>query len=284
VLSGATRVAGLVGSPRQVGRSLSPAIHNAAYAALGLDWVYVGFPMRVKERAAATEAIRGLGRSGVAGFNVTMPHKLAAAAAVDRLVGPASMVGSVNTVQVLEDELVGWDTDGPGLVSFLMRDARVELDQCAVLILGAGGSARSVVAALAAAGAQSITVLTRNPQAGLPLEALVGQARFRAAALGEDDARFVAASDVIVNATPVGQEGEAPLIPLGPIRSDAVVVDLISQPRETALVRGAAAEGAKAYGGLGMLVHQAALAFEILTGTQAPIEVMGKAAHQRRHH
>jgi len=106
VLSGLTSVAGVAGGPRQVARSLSPAIHNAGYRALGLDWVYVGFPVAA-EGPGAVAVLRGLGGSGVAGFNVTMPHKLAAVEAVDRLAGQAAVVGAVNAVEVTGSELVG---------------------------------------------------------------------------------------------------------------------------------------------------------------------------------
>jgi len=281
VLSGATRVAGLVGGPGQVARSLSPAIHNAAYAALGLDWIYVGFPVQPSGSGEVGEALRGLGRSGVAGLNVTMPHKLAAAEAVDRLEGQAAGIGAVNTVAVRGSELVGWNTDGDGLASFLRREAGVAIDGCAVLVIGSGGSARAVVAGLGAAGAASLTVLARDPGVAGGLEPLAGPAAFRVAALGAGEAEVagvVAASDLIVNATPVGQEGEAPLVPAEAIRPGAVVVDLVYHPPETALVRAAAARGARAFGGLGMLVHQAALAFEIFTGEAAPLEAMWAGA------
>ncbi|HWD72654.1 MAG TPA: shikimate dehydrogenase, partial [Actinomycetota bacterium] len=162
MLSGLTSVAGVVGGPRQVARSLSPAIHNAGYRALGLDWVYVGFPVAA-EGADAVAVLRGLGGSGVAGFSVTMPHKLAAAEAVDRLAGQAAVVGAVNAVEVTGSELVGWNTDGEGLASFLVRETDTDLDGCSLVVIGAGGSARSVVSGLVLAGAGSVTVLARDP-------------------------------------------------------------------------------------------------------------------------
>ncbi|MGH2706190.1 MAG: shikimate dehydrogenase family protein [Actinomycetota bacterium] len=169
-LSGATRVAGLIGSPTQVHFSLSPAIHNAAFRALALDWVYVGFPV---EEGDAIEAVRGLRSAGASGLNVTTPHKVPAASAVDRLEGTAAAVGAVNTVEMREGELVGWNTDGDGLVRFLGEDAGVSLSGAAALVLGAGGTARSIVAALAAAGVASITAVARDP---LRAEALRGPA------------------------------------------------------------------------------------------------------------
>lgn len=278
MLSGSTSIAGIVGGSRQVTRSLSPAIHNAGYRALGLDWAYVGFPVAA-EGADAVAVLRGLGRAGVAGFNVTMPHKLAAAEAVDHLVGQAADVGAVNTVEVTGTELTGWNTDGEGLASFLVRETAAVLDGCSLLVIGAGGSARSVVAGLVLAGVDRVTVLARDPDRAAALAPMAGQASFRALPLaGGAASEAVAAADVIVNATPVGQEGEAPLIATGAIRPDTVVVDLVYHPLETPLVQAASRAGAKAYGGLGMLVHQAALAFEIFTGRSAPLDAMWAGA------
>lgn len=282
MLSGLTSVAGVVGGPRQVAHSLSPAIHNAGYRALGLDWVYVGFPVAA-EGADAVAVLRGLGGSGVAGFNVTMPHKLAAAEAVDRLAGQAAVVGAVNAVEVTGSDLIGWNTDGEGLASFLVRETDTDLDGCSLVVVGAGGSARSVVSGLVLAGAASVTVLARDPDRAAALAPMAGEAAFGALPLGGSAsalAAALAAADVIVNATPVGQEGEGPLIPVEAIRQGAVVVDLVYHPLETPLVQAASRAGARAYGGLGMLVHQAALAFEIFTGRSAPLEAMWAGARE----
>jgi shikimate dehydrogenase len=274
VLSGTTRVAGLIGGPHQVLRSLSPAIHNAAYAALGMDWVYVCFPV---EPPVVGGALRGLLGAGVAGCNVTMPHKRAAAAVVDRLEGLAGTTGAVNTVALRDGRMVGWSTDGEGLTAFL-REVGIDARGSAVLVIGSGGSARSVIAGLGAEGAASVTVLARDPVRAGALAPLAGRASFRAAALEGVSGGMIAAADLIVNATPVGQEAEEPLIPTGAIRPGAAVVDLIYDPAETPLVQAAARRGARAFGGLGMLVHQAALAFEIFTGEPAPLEAMWAAA------
>ena len=280
MLSGLTSVAGVVGGLRQVARSLSPAIHNAGYRALGLDWVYVGFPVAA-EGADAVAVLRGLGGSGVAGFNVTMPHKLAAAEAVDRLAGQAAVVGAVNAVEVTGSELVGWNTDGEGLASFLVRETDTDLDGCSLVVIGAGGSARSVVSGLVLAGAGSVTVLARDPGRAAALAPMAGEGPFRALPLeASASAAAVGVADVIVNATPVGQEGEAPPIPVEAIRPGAVVVDLVYHPLETPLVQAASRAGARAYGGLGMLVHQAALAFEIFTGRSAPLDAMWAGARE----
>ncbi|MGH2769951.1 MAG: shikimate dehydrogenase [Actinomycetota bacterium] len=272
-ITGATRVAGLIGGPHQVAHSLSPPLHNGAFAALDLDWVYVGFPVR----DSVKEAIRGLAMAGVAGLNVTMPHKLAAAAALDRLAGSTAEIGAVNTVEVTDTGLVGWNTDGEGLLSFLRQEAGMEVRGASVLVLGAGGSARSVVASIAAARAGSVTLAARSRSRAQELAALCAGVAFRAETLGPAISEVVAASDLIVNATPVGQQGESALIDPGAIRPGSIVVDLVYHPRVTRLVEAAARRGARAYGGLGMLVHQAALAFEIWTGSPAPLPAMWAA-------
>lgn len=272
VISGSTNVVGIVGGSSQVSRSLSPEIHNAAFRALEMDWVYLPFSV---ERHV-TEAVRGLGAAGIRGFNVTMPHKVATAEAVDELEGAAKTTGAVNTVEVRRGRLIGHNTDGDGLVRFLVRDLGVSLSGASVLVIGTGGAARSVISALAQAGAQAITVMARERARAEALRGLAGSSEFRIAVFHEDDP--VGESDVIVNATPVGQADEDPLIRTERIRPNATVVDLVYMPQATRLVTEARNRGATASGGLGMLLHQAVLSFEIWTGIEPPIEVMSASA------
>lgn len=273
-ITGTSKVVGIVGGPEQVLRSLSPAIHNAAFEALGLDWVYLPFPVEASE---VDRAVRGLPAAGVRGFNVTMPHKLVAAKAVDRLQGLARTTGAVNTVEVRSGELIGHNTDGEGLVRFLERDLGVKIEGASVLIIGAGGAARSAVAALAEARASSITVLARDLSKAEDLRRLAFKSEFRAGS-PDGSGALVSHSQIIVNATPVGQVGEAPIIETGAIAPGATVVDLVYQPPTTRLVVEARRSGASAAGGLGMLLHQAALAFQIWTGVEPPMEAMSAAA------
>lgn len=273
-IGGATKVVGLIGGPEQVTRSLSPAIHNAAFEALGLDWAYLAFGVRGRD---VHGAVRGLASAGVRGLNVTMPHKVAAASAVDRLDGDARLVGAVNTVEIRGAELIGHNTDGRGLVRFLEQDLGVSIAGSSALVIGSGGAARSAVAALAVAGAERVAVLARDIRRGAELELLAGNAAFEIETPARSD-HLVAASTIIVNATPVGQLDEAPLIDTRKIRQGAVVVDLVYDPPVTTLVEEARRRGASAAGGIGMLLHQAGLAFEIWTGVQPPLEAMSAAA------
>jgi shikimate dehydrogenase len=269
-LSGATNVAGIIGWP--VERSLSPAIHNAAFSALGLDWVYLPFPVEPGEAAHAAEAMRTL---GIRGLNVTMPHKRTVIPALDELTMEAARIGAVNTITLDGERLIGSNTDGPGFLTFL--DAEVSLDPkgARALILGAGGAARSVAVALGDAGAE-VTIAARRPDQAKEIAGLVQGA----IAVGSDPEtlkRQIAGAGLIVNATPVGRDGEAmPLDPAG-LGPGHVVVDLIYHPEATPLVRTAREHGARAFNGIGMLVHQAALSFEKWTGVAAPIDAMRAA-------
>ncbi len=269
VLSGATRVAAVIGDP--VAHSLSPAIHNAAYAELGLDWVYVAFAV---PPGRGGDAVRAVSTLGLAGLNVTMPHKAAAAAACDELSADAAALGAVNTVVPRADgALLGDSTDGPGFVDALLEDG-FDPDGCRCIVLGAGGAARAIVLALGRAGAE-ITVAARR------LEAAAGAARLAPGATGVDLAeadRLVGEAGLVVNATPVGMAGEEP--PFDPARLGPghYVVETVYQPPETPLLAAARARGAQAANGLGMLVHQAARSFSQFTGRPAPVAAMWAGA------
>ena len=279
-----TSVAGVIGDP--VRHSLSPVLHNAAFAALGLDWVYVAFPVPAGRGRAAVAAVRDL---GIAGLSVTMPHKASAAQAVDRLSPVAGRLRAVNTVIRDGDDLVGDSTDGPGLLDALRADHRWDPARLRCLVLGTGGAARSVILALADAGAAEVAVAGRRPDAVGEAVALAGTVGRAATVDGAD--RF----DLVVNATPVGMPAEAvvPLreppdgdgggfeLPFGldPSRLGAgqLVVDLIYRPPVTPLLAAARAGGATAVNGLGMLIHQAGRQVSAWTGLDAPLDAMSAA-------
>jgi shikimate dehydrogenase len=268
--SGSTNVAGIIGWP--VDRSLSPAIHNAAFAAAELDWIYVAFPVRPGEGARAAEAMRAL---GIRGLNVTMPHKRDVMAAMNDLSPEAERAGAVNTIVSEGSRLIGTNTDGPGFIRFLERDAGVDPSGARILVLGAGGAARAVVLAMSDAGAD-VTVAARRRDQADHVAALAKKGRtvpFDAAAIDAelDD------NSIVVNATPVGREGETLPFEATRLGKGHVVVDLIYHPETTPLVRTARDRGAKAFNGIGMLVHQAALSFEAWTGVAAPLEAMRAA-------
>ena len=271
-VTGATRVAGIIGDP--IAHSASPRIHNAAYATLGMDWIYVAFRV---EPGRAAEALAGAATLGIAGLNVTMPHKADAARACDELSAVAARLGAVNTVVVRDGRLVGDSTDGPG---FLRALADEGLDPCGLplVLLGAGGAARAVAAALGDVGAR-VTVAARREDAAVSTAALVPGGK--AVALDHVDVAIETA-DVVVNATPLGMNEERPPFDVGRLGPGQVVVDTVYEPSETPLLAVSRARGARAINGLGMLVHQAALAFEAFTGVSAPLDAMQAAARSAR--
>lgn len=274
-ISGRTRVVGVIGWP--IAHSVSPAMHNAAFRVLGLDWCYVPFPVRPERLTQAVEGVRGL---GLAGVNVTVPHKQAMLSLVDDLTSEARAVGAVNTVIVKGDLLVGHNTDVGGFLRAL-EEVGFEARGCSALVLGAGGAARAVVYALMRVGAQ-VTLLNRTADRahGLAHEfaALSRGARIEAGPLDFQTLRQAAPrARLIVNATSLGMWPEvdtSPWIAGVSFPAEAFLFDLVYNPRETLLMRQARAEGARAVDGLRMLVHQGAEAFELWTGVRPPIEVM----------
>jgi shikimate dehydrogenase len=269
-VGGTTRVAGVLGWP--IEHSLSPTIHNAAFEALGLDWVYVALPVAPAGIAAA---VRGLVALGFAGANVTMPHKEAVADAVDRLSEDAARLRAVNTIEVVGDDAIGHNTDAPGFSRFLELDAGFDPAGRTALVYGAGGAARACALALARAGLTRLVVALRVPARAREIEVALDGFTTRIEAIELDEATGVSA-DLLLNATPLGAHGEPlPLPPLGPT---TVGVDLLYRPAATPFQRAVRAAGGSAFGGLGLLLQQAALSFEIWTAMAPPLEVMSAAA------
>ena len=280
MITSGTRVAALIGSPVQ--HSLSPLLHNAAFAHLGLDWVYVAFDVAPGQAQTALDAMRVL---GLGGLSVTMPHKEAVASAVDVLDPAARLLRSVNTVVAQADgSLAGHSTDGAGLIASLAA-AGVAVRDRSICVLGGGGAARAICHALAQAGAARVAVVNRTPAAA---EATAELAVSNGVTIGfVGTAADVAAADIVVNATSVGMStsrtgavgmGEIEL-PCDPalLRAGQVVADIVYHPRETALLRAARAAGAVTVEGLGMLVHQAALQQQLWHGTLPDVDVMTAA-------
>lgn len=259
-------VAAVIGHP--VAHSLSPALHNAAFAAAGLDWVYVAFDVAPGAAGAALDAMRTL---GIAGLSVTMPHKEDVAAAVDALDPAAAALRSANTVvREADGRLVGHSTDGAGFVASL-AEAGVTVAGRRVVVLGAGGAARSVVDALGRAGAADVVVVNRTTARAEQAAALTTAGRVGSPA-------DVPAAEIVVNATSIGMgTTEVPLDP-GLLRAGQVVADLVYHPLETALLAAARAAGCTVVDGLGMLVHQAVLQQELWTGRRPDPGVMRAAA------
>jgi shikimate dehydrogenase len=268
-INGETRVTGLIGDP--IGHTRSPAILNAAFAAAGLNWVYVAFPAPRGHGADAVRAARSL---GLAGLTVTMPHKADAAWACDDLSPEATALGVANVVTVHDDgRISGASTDGLGLVR-AVRDEGWDPAGQRALVLGAGGAARAITLALGNEGAE-VTVAARQHDAAAMAAGLLRGARATTI-----DAVDPGDYDLVIQATPVGMKGEAPLVDPDRLNSAQLLVDTIYHPMETPLLAAARARGVPCTNGLGMLVHQAALAFELWTGVDAPLDAMRAAAEE----
>lgn len=269
-IRGSTRVVGVIGWP--VSHSLSPAIHNAAFAALGMDRVYLPLPV---PPGGLADALAGLRALGVVGANVTMPHKAGCADLIADLSEDAERLRAVNTIVFGTEGPSGHNTDAPGFDRFLRHDAGFDPAGRAALLFGAGGAGRACALALARSGLETLTVAVRDPDRAADLRATLAGFETELSVIALEDAATVG-SDLIVNATPLGAGGEVlPHPPLGP---RILAVDLLYRPSVTPFLSSARAAGGPAYGGLGLLLRQAGLSFELWTGQPAPLDVMSAAA------
>lgn len=273
-ISPATRFCMVMGDP--IAHSLSPAIHNAGYAELGLDFIYLAG--RVTDVGGALAGMRAI--NTFRGMSVTIPHKVTAMAYMDEIADVDRAIGAINTVVHDQDTLVGLNTDGPGALKALM-DAGVDLTGKQVLMLGSGGAARAIAFTLAwdnrMAGLNLLDIdpkmldaLTSDLKAGT--QAQVQSARMDGKVL----AQAMAAADVVIHCTPVGMHPRqnASLVPVELFRTGQVIFDIVYTPLETKLLAEAGSRGLKTISGVEMFINQAILQFERFTGAQAPEAVM----------
>src|SRR5574337_1345154 len=257
----------LFGDP--VAHSLSPAMQNAALQAAGIDGLYIPWRVQSAGLPAAFVSLRGMENFG--GANVTVPHKEQAFTLVDTLTPEAAAVGAINTVISRGGRLLGANTDGPGFLRSLYEEADFLPRGKSAVILGAGGAARSVAFSLAEAGAAPIIIINRTAERAQSLAEFIDRTIGTAAlGMGRDDSRISTSLKdcaLVVNTTSVGLHPADPP-PIDPhlLQPGALVYDLIYRPRETALLREAKRRGCRVIGGLGMLLYQGALAFELWTG------------------
>jgi shikimate dehydrogenase len=253
-----TTLAGVLGFP--AGHSRSPAMMNAAFAELGLDWRYLALPV---PPGRFEETVRALPGSGYRAANVTIPHKLAAHDLADELSDPARAIGAVNTLSFEGERIVGHNTDAGGLL-----DALGEPVPATALVLGAGGAARAAAWALAGAGA-SVTLWNRTP----------GKATELARELGVEASERPGPAELLVNATSVGLRPDDTLDGL-PLVDARVVVDLVYGAGTTPVVSWAEERGARVIDGLEVLVRQGALSLALWTGREPPLDAMRRAVVQ----
>lgn len=279
-ITGQTRLVGVFGHP--VGHSVSPQMHNAAFAHLGMDWCYLAFSVAPSN---LEQALRALPALGMAGVNLTIPLKERALPAMDEIVPPADVVEAVNTVVCRAGKLLGYNTDVWAVKESLAERGEDVAGRTAV-VLGAGGAARAAVVALAQMGAARVWVVARRLEQGALTAELARRARAQtsgAAIAWEEPAlrNALCAGDVLVNATPIGMHPhheEPPPVSAEWLRGEMLVYDMVYNPAVTRLLVSAGQRGCRVVGGLRMLVLQGAAAFAIWTGREAPVEVMERAA------
>ncbi len=270
----------LIGDP--IEQTLSPAMHNAAFRALGLNCAYV--TLRVPERFLA-DAIGGIRALGIAGFNVTIPHKIDIVGLLDELDKSASLVGAVNTVKNDRGKLIGFNTDGDGALRAL-KGKIGPIKGKKVVLLGAGGAARAIAFSLANAGAK-LTIANRTvPKARALASTIEQKLGINVEMVSLARAELTEAlknADVLINATSVGMypKADQTLVSASMMHRGLIVNDIVYKPLQTRLLREARRAGGRTIDGLGMLAHQGALAFEIWTGKRAPIKVMEAAAKRQ---
>jgi len=270
-VTGKSSVYGIFGYP--VKHSLSPLMQNAAFKKLGVDAVYVPFEVSPESLKEAVEGVRAL---GIKGLNVTVPHKERIVKFLDYLSEDAELLGAVNTVKNEDGELTGYNTDAEGFLRSLIEEG-VELEGKRALMFGAGGAARAVGYALLKGGVKFLNIVNRNFSRAKEVGELLGKrGNVLVYPLKESTVEVLLKDvDIIVNTTSVGMKPEDPyLFDYSKIPEGITVVDIIYNPPETPLLRAARERGCKTVNGLGMLIHQGAVAFEIWTGREAPVDVM----------
>jgi len=273
-IDGKTRVLGIIGHP--VGHSLSPVMQNAALAACRLNYVYVAFNVHPDN---LEESILGLRSLGVAGFNVTIPHKSSIIPYLDGLDVSAQSACAVNTVKNVDGRLIGFNTDGDGLVRSLAEDLDFLPGDGDIVVIGAGGAARGAVASLCRAGASRVIIFNRTPARALELvesfSLMSCTTEILIAADSSELKAYMKNASLLINTTSVGMNQDVlPFVDLADLSNNGRIYDMVYAPSVTPLLHQASKIGLRAANGLGMLAGQGELAFQIWTGILPPSGLM----------
>ena len=271
-----TQKVGLLGWP--LGHSLSPAMHNAAFAVSGLDYVYLPLPTPPE---LLPQAVAGFKALGFVGVNVTIPHKIAIMDYLDEIDSSAKLVGAVNTIIIKEDRLIGYNTDAGGYIRSL-EQAGITVAGKSAVILGAGGAARAVVAGFVGANIASITIGARDKSKADGIAQLFsGSIPVNGVAWDSNEfATALAKANIVVNATPLGMYPaivSQPPVLWDILPQSAVISDLVYNPLVTSFMDEGIRRGHTVVGGESMLFEQGAMAFELWTGCKAPTQIMRQA-------
>ncbi len=264
-ITGKTIQLGVIGNP--VEHSISPQLHNTMIEKTGVDYTYSAFRVREGEVGKALEGMRAL---NIRGFNVTIPHKITAYDLCDEVDAFAKKMGACNTLVNTKGVIKGYNTDGPGFIRALLYKG-VDVKGKAVAILGAGGAAAGVGMALADSGARMITIVNRTREKAEALAKKINRYHPGVAMAGDGYMGI----DILVNTTSVGMNSDdSPVESLDGLSENAVVCDIVYCPRETAFLKMAREAGYRTVGGIGMLINQAVIAFELFTGREVDREVV----------
>ena len=273
-IKGSTNIVGLIGHP--VEHSFSPPMHNAAFEALEMDYVYVAFdvdPLNLKS------AIDGAKSLNIKGFNVTIPHKIEVMKHLDEIDEVAALIGAVNTIDF--ENMKGYNTDGIGAVKAIEEVTSIKNKN--VVVAGAGGASRAISFYIAKYGADSLTILNRNVEKADNLAKDVSNSNLinevKSDSMSEINSH-VTDADILIDTTPVGMHpnvDDEPIVLADNMHDDLVVFDAVYNPNDTVLIKEAVKAGAKPVYGIKMLLYQGAESFRIWTGRDAPVDVMEDA-------
>lgn len=275
-ISGKTTICGVIGDP--IEHSLSPAMHNAAFQLLELDFIYVAFTVT---KGRLRDALIGAKNLNIKGLNVTMPHKNAVTKYLDETESTARFVGAVNTILNDKGRLTGYNTDGLGALNALNKNG-IDLEGKKLVLLGAGGAGRAI-AFHAVQEVEKLVILNRTAQKAKDLAELLRRRYGRKITGKSLSARILKREledvDILVNATSVGMQPDRDHSLIDPswLRSGMCVMDIVYRPKETKLEKDAKSVGARVISGVEMLLYQGASSFQIWTGHPAPVKTMRRA-------
>lgn len=273
-VTGETKVIGIFGYP--VRHSLSPLMQNAAIEALGLNYIYIPFEVKPEKLESAVNGIKALGISGV---NVTVPHKETVIPFLDEIDEDAKLIGAVNTIENKNGKLIGHNTDARGYIRSLREDAGFEPKGKNILVIGAGGAARGIIAGLSMNDVSDVFIANRTIEKGTALAEEFKnkfiKINFVALPLSSlKDPKILSPADLVVNTTSLGLGEGAPDVEFSLTPPNTLISDIVYKPAVTPFLKMAQDAGRRTLGGLGMLIYQGAISLEIWTGQKAPVEVM----------
>lgn len=276
-ITGRTKIVGVIGDP--VGHSCSPQMHNAAFREMGMDYVYVPFRVRHEHLKTAVEGFKTL---NVIGINVTVPHKKTILPLMDSVSQEAELIGAVNTMVFKDDMVEGHNTDARGFIASLRGEGVADIKGINVVILGAGGGAQAVAVGLALEGVNRIIIANRTQEKAVQIADSIGERTgVRTEGISLESKRlpeYLFGSHLLVSTITAGMDPSIPLV-INPdwLHAGLTVCDIVYTPPETNLLKAAAQKGLKTIGGMGMLVHQGAMSFQLWTGKQPSVRTMWQA-------